>query len=140
VRVTKAHHGRVVVSSSYGDYFNAYNASCLLVRGLVMNDAGWGKDDAGNRAADSEMRVVVGFENPGQDHRICELVPRQHGIHVTTYRVNELSVSVRTLVPPIKFPIERRRVIAKTVNIALANCSSVIASTSLDGRDWCCSW
>jgi hypothetical protein len=43
------HRGRVVVAGSYGGYFNAYNASRFLVRGLVMSDAGVGKNDAGIR-------------------------------------------------------------------------------------------
>jgi hypothetical protein len=41
------HHGHVIVSGSYGGRYNAYNASKWRVRGVVMNDAGVGKDDAG---------------------------------------------------------------------------------------------
>jgi hypothetical protein len=45
VRAEHRHH--VVVSGSYGGNYNAYNAAKHHVRGLIMNDAGRGKNDAG---------------------------------------------------------------------------------------------
>ena len=41
------HRGHVVVSGSYGGRYNAFNAAKRGVRGVIMNDAGVGKDDAG---------------------------------------------------------------------------------------------
>jgi hypothetical protein len=37
----------VIVSGSYGGRYNAFNAAKWGVRGVIMNDAGGGKDDAG---------------------------------------------------------------------------------------------
>ena len=45
VRAEHRHH--VVVSGSYGGNYNAYNAAKHHVRGVIMNDAGRGKHDAG---------------------------------------------------------------------------------------------
>jgi len=41
------HHAHVIVSGSYGGRYNAFNAAKWGVRGVIMNDAGIGKDDAG---------------------------------------------------------------------------------------------
>jgi hypothetical protein len=39
--------GQVVISGSYGGKYNAYHAAKWGIRGVVLNDAGVGKDDAG---------------------------------------------------------------------------------------------
>jgi hypothetical protein len=41
------HRSHVVVSGSYGGRYNAFNAAKYGVRGVIMNDAGVGKDNAG---------------------------------------------------------------------------------------------
>jgi hypothetical protein len=41
------HRSHVVVSGSYGGRYNAFNAAKWGVRGVIMNDAGIGKDNAG---------------------------------------------------------------------------------------------
>jgi hypothetical protein len=41
------HRAHVLVSGSYGGKYNAFNAAKWGVRGVIMNDAGVGKDDAG---------------------------------------------------------------------------------------------
>ena len=41
--------GQVVVSGSYGGEYNAYHAAKWGIRGVVLNDAGIGKDNAGIR-------------------------------------------------------------------------------------------
>jgi hypothetical protein len=41
------HRSHVLVSGSYGGKYNAFNAAKWGVRGVIMNDAGVGKDDAG---------------------------------------------------------------------------------------------
>ena len=41
------HRSNVVVSGSYGGRYNAFNAAKWGVRGVIMNDAGIGKDSAG---------------------------------------------------------------------------------------------
>jgi hypothetical protein len=44
---TAAHAGSVIVSGSYGGRYNAFNAAKWGIRGVIMNDAGVGADDAG---------------------------------------------------------------------------------------------
>jgi hypothetical protein len=41
------HRSHVIVSGSYGGRYNAFNAAKWGVRGVIMNDAGIGKDNAG---------------------------------------------------------------------------------------------
>ena len=41
------HASHVIVSGSYGGRYNAFNAAKWGVRGVIMNDAGVGKDNAG---------------------------------------------------------------------------------------------
>ena len=50
--VREEHRAHVVVSGSYGGRYNAYNAAKWGVRGVIMNDAGIGKDNAGIRGLD----------------------------------------------------------------------------------------
>jgi hypothetical protein len=45
--VRAEHRAQVVVSGSYGGRYNAFNAAKWPVRGVIMNDAGIGKDKAG---------------------------------------------------------------------------------------------
>ena len=45
--VREEHRSHVVVSGSYGGNYNAFNAAKWGVRGVIMNDAGVGKDNAG---------------------------------------------------------------------------------------------
>jgi hypothetical protein len=45
--VRDEHRSQVVVSGSYGGRYNAFNAAKWGVRGVIMNDAGVGKDNAG---------------------------------------------------------------------------------------------
>ena len=44
---TAAHAGAVIVSGSYGGKYNSFNAAKWGVRGVIMNDAGVGADNAG---------------------------------------------------------------------------------------------
>ena len=46
------HRSHVIVSGSYGGRYNAFNAAKWGVRGVIMNDAGIGKDNAGIRGLD----------------------------------------------------------------------------------------
>lgn len=50
--VRQEHRSHVVVSGSYGGRYNAFNAAKWGVRGVIMNDAGIGKDNAGIRGLD----------------------------------------------------------------------------------------
>ena len=44
---TAAHAGAVIVSGSYGGKYNAFNSAKWGIRGVIMNDAGIGADNAG---------------------------------------------------------------------------------------------
>jgi hypothetical protein len=46
--VRDEHRSHVVVSGSYGGRYNAFNAAKWRVRGLIMNDAGIGKETPGS--------------------------------------------------------------------------------------------
>jgi hypothetical protein len=50
--VRDEHRSQVIVSGSYGGRYNAFNAAKWGVRGVIMNDAGIGKDNAGIRGLD----------------------------------------------------------------------------------------
>jgi hypothetical protein len=47
--VRDEHRAHVVVSGSYSGRYNAFNAAKWGVRGVIMKDAGIGKDSAGIR-------------------------------------------------------------------------------------------
>lgn len=49
--------GHVLVSGSYGGEYNAYHAGKHGIRGVILNDAGVGKDRAGIRGLDYLERV-----------------------------------------------------------------------------------
>jgi hypothetical protein len=57
--VSSEHRGMVVVSGSYGGNYNAYNAAKWRVRGVIMNDAGIGKDSAGIRGLEYLDRIEL---------------------------------------------------------------------------------
>ncbi|WP_291295387.1 hypothetical protein [Elioraea sp.] len=48
-QVSEADRGQVIVSGSYGGEYNAFHAAKWGIRGVVLCDAGIGKDDAGIR-------------------------------------------------------------------------------------------
>jgi hypothetical protein len=50
--IREEYRAQVVVSGSYGGRYNAFNAAKWGVRGVIMNDAGIGKDNAGIRGLD----------------------------------------------------------------------------------------
>lgn len=72
----ESHHGHVVVSGSYGGRYNAYNASKWRVRGVVMNDAGVGKDDAG--IVGLEFLDRIGVAAATADARTCHIGDGDH--------------------------------------------------------------
>jgi uncharacterized protein YunC (DUF1805 family) len=65
------HHGDVIVSGSYGGRYNAYNASKWRVRGVVMNDAGVGRDDAG--VVGLEFLDRIGVAAATADAQTCHI-------------------------------------------------------------------
>ena len=70
------HGGHVVVSGSYGGRYNAYNAAKWGVRGVVMNDAGIGKDDAGIRGL--ELLDQIDLAGATADAQTCHIGDGEH--------------------------------------------------------------
>ena len=86
--INEAHRGRVVVSGSYGGFFNAFNAARFGVRGLVMNDAGGGRDDAGIRGL--PYLDEIGLAAATADAATCHIGDGDHMLaHGVISRVND---------------------------------------------------
>jgi hypothetical protein len=70
------HRSHVVVSGSYGGKYNAFNAAKWGVRGVIMNDAGIGKDTAGIRGLDylDEIKLAAATA----DARTCHIGDGDH--------------------------------------------------------------
>ncbi|HEX3848372.1 MAG TPA: hypothetical protein VHV81_13405 [Steroidobacteraceae bacterium] len=68
--------GHVLVSGSYGGEYNAYHAGKLGLRGVVLNDAGVGKNRAGIRGLD--YLDAVGLAAAAADARTCHIGDAEH--------------------------------------------------------------
>src|SRR5271167_1192620 len=68
--VRDEHRSHVVVSGSYGGRYNAFNAAKWGVRGVIMNDAGIGKDNAGIRGLDylDQIKLAAATANAQTCH------------------------------------------------------------------------
>lgn len=92
-RCTAEHRGQVVVSGSYGGRYNAYNASKWGVRGVVMNDAGVGKDDAGIVGLEFLDRIDVAAATA--DAQTCHIGDGDHMLaHGTISHVNKAAAAL----------------------------------------------
>jgi hypothetical protein len=80
--------GSVVVSGSYGGEYNAYHAGKWGIRGVVLNDAGVGKDDAGIRGL--PYLDQIGLPAATADARTCHIADGDHMLaHGTISYVNK---------------------------------------------------
>jgi hypothetical protein len=70
------HRAHVVVSGSYGGRYNAFNAAKWLVRAVIMNDAGIGKDNAGTVGLD--FLDQIGLSAATADARTCHIGDGDH--------------------------------------------------------------
>lgn len=87
------HHGHVVVSGSYGGRYNAYNAAKWRVRGVVMNDAGIGKDNAGIIGLEFLDRIDVPAATA--DAQTCHIGDGDHMLaHGTISHVNRIAAAL----------------------------------------------
>ena len=87
------HHGHVVVSGSYGGRYNAYNAAKWRVRGVVMNDAGIGKDNAGIIGLEFLDRIDVPAATA--DAQTCHIGDGDHMLaHGTISHVNRTAAAL----------------------------------------------
>ncbi len=89
----EGHQGHVVVSGSYGGRYNAYNASKWRVRGVVMNDAGIGKDDAG--IVGLEFLDRIGVAAATADAQTCHIGDGDHMLaHGVISHVNQAAAAL----------------------------------------------
>lgn len=73
---TEACVGQVVVSGSYGGEYNAWHAAKWGIRGLVLNDAGIGKDSAGIVGLHYLDRI--GLAAATADANTCHIADAEH--------------------------------------------------------------
>ena len=71
-----SHRGQVIVSGSYGGEYNAFHAGKWGIRGVVLNDAGIGKDRAGIRGLD--YLDVIGLAAATADVMTCHIADGDH--------------------------------------------------------------
>jgi hypothetical protein len=74
--VREEHRSHVVVSGSYGGRYNAFNAAKWGVRGVIMNDAGIGKDNAGIVGIDYLDQIALAAATA--DARTCHIGDGDH--------------------------------------------------------------
>src|SRR6202050_2389250 len=68
--------GHVLVSGSYGGEYNAFHAGKRGIRGVVLNDAGVGRDGAGIRGLAYLDRV--GLPGAAADANTCHIGDGEH--------------------------------------------------------------
>jgi hypothetical protein len=68
--------GQVVVSGSYGGEYNAFHAAKWGIRGVILNDAGVGKDDAGIKGLPYLDRI--GLPAATADAATCHIADAEH--------------------------------------------------------------
>jgi len=85
--VRDAHRSNLVVSGSYGGRYNAFNAAMWGVRGVIMNDAGIGKDNAGICGLDYLDQIDLAAATA--DAQTCHIGDGDHMLeHGVISRVN----------------------------------------------------
>jgi hypothetical protein len=85
---TAACAGQVVVSGSYGGEYNAFHAAKWGIRGVVLNDAGVGRENAGIRGLPYLDRI--GLAGATADADTCHIADAEHMLeHGRISHVNE---------------------------------------------------
>lgn len=85
--------GHVVVSGSYGGEYNAFHAGKWGIRGVVLNDAGIGKERAGVRGLDYLDRV--GLAAATADCNSCHIADGEHMLaHGRISHVNKAAAAL----------------------------------------------
>jgi hypothetical protein len=74
--VRPEHRSHVVVSGSYGGRYNAFNAAKWGVRGVIMSDAGVGKDNAGILGLDYLDQIALAAATA--DAQTCHIGDGDH--------------------------------------------------------------
>ena len=87
------HRSHVVVSGSYGGRYNAFNAAKWGVRGVIMNDAGIGKDNAG--IVGLEYLDRIGLAAATADAQTCHIGDGDHMlVHGIISHVNRTATAL----------------------------------------------
>jgi hypothetical protein len=95
--VREEHRSHVVVSGSYGGRYNAFNAAKWGVRGVIMNDAGVGKDDAGIVGLDYLDQIAMAAATA--DARTCHIGDGDHMLaHGVISHVNRTAAALGCVV------------------------------------------
>lgn len=90
---TEAARGNVVISGSYGGEYNAFHAAKWGIRGVVLNDAGVGKDDAGISGLPYLDRI--GLAAATADAGSCHIGDGDHMLeHGVISHVNEAATAL----------------------------------------------
>src|ERR1700759_1704990 len=76
----EACRGQVLVSGSYGGEYNAWHAAKWGLRGVILNDAGDGRDNAGIRGLDYLDRI--GLPAAAADAATCHIGDGEHMLAV----------------------------------------------------------
>jgi hypothetical protein len=85
---TETAKGNVVISGSYGGPYNAFHAAKWGIRGVVLNDAGIGKDNAG--ISGLPYLDAIGLAAATADARTCHIGDGEHMLdHGVISHVNE---------------------------------------------------
>jgi hypothetical protein len=75
-QVNAGHKGHVILSGSYGGEYNAYHAGKWGLRGVILNDAGVGKDEAGIRGL--PYLDQIGLAAATADAQTCHIADGDH--------------------------------------------------------------
>lgn len=96
-QATEACRGHVLISGSYGGEYNAYHAGKWGLRGVVLNDAGVGRDRAGVRGLDYLDRV--GLPAATADAMTCHIADAEHMLaHGRVSHVNAAATALGCVV------------------------------------------
>ena len=129
--VRDEHRSHVVVSGSYGGRYNAFNAAKWGVCGVIMNDAGIGKDNAGIRGLDYLDQINLAAATA--DAQTCHIGDGDHMLeHGIISHVNRAATALGCS------PGQNVRECAELMRSAIVPVTappSIIPST---GRSWSC--
>jgi hypothetical protein len=92
-QVTAADRGQVVVSGSYGGEYNAWHAGKWGIRGVILCDAGVGKDNAGIRGL--PYLDQIGLAAATADVNTCHIADGEHVLaHGVISHVNRAAAAL----------------------------------------------
>lgn len=92
-QVNASHRGQVIVSGSYGGEYNAFHAGKWGLRGVILNDAGVGKDEAGIRGI--AYLEQIGLPAATADVNTCHIADGEHMLaHGRISYVNRFAIAL----------------------------------------------